>query len=199
MGSPGFISNSRRRRAISGSTLRRWNTATTTGHVNVVQVLVNGVRRHSTPVIRDFYNCQLTASGHDYDDTLLAKFESIYTYSGDHISTMFVFNIDQGLPVLPEWLSFNRVTARLRQGYEIGPARLLVSASGGHMERKFAPHEAFAIGGRNIVRGYEEGVVGSGRSYTVGSGEVSYRLNAVLATRVYMMLSLGRQQMPFCF
>jgi len=44
------------------------------------------------------------------------------------------------------------------------------------MERKFAPHEAFAIGGRNIVRGYEEGAVGSGRSYTVGSGEVSCRL-----------------------
>jgi len=30
------------------------------------------------------------------------------------------------LAVLPKWLSFNRVTARLRQGYEIGPARLLV-------------------------------------------------------------------------
>ncbi|AQK69636.1 Outer envelope protein 80 chloroplastic [Zea mays] len=128
------------------------------------------------PVIRDFYNSQLTASGHDYDDTLLAKFESIYTDSGDHSSTMFVFNIEQGLPVLPEWLSFNRLTARLRQGYEIGPARLLLSASGGHMEGNFPPHEAFAIGGTNSVRGYEEGAVGSGRSYAVGSGEVSCRM-----------------------
>ncbi|XP_039788602.1 outer envelope protein 80, chloroplastic-like isoform X1 [Panicum virgatum] len=163
----------------------------------------------SNPVIRDFYNSQLTArspfsvsyflgfhmfrhtinivvffpifitlhcSGNASDDTLLAKFESIYTDSGDHSSTMFVFNVEQGLPVLPEWLSFNRVTARLRQGYEIGPARLLLSASGGHVEGNFPPHEAFAIGGTNSVRGYEEGAVGSGRSYAVGSGEVSCRM-----------------------
>ncbi|KAE8788190.1 hypothetical protein D1007_37793 [Hordeum vulgare] len=128
------------------------------------------------PMIRDFYNSQLTASGNPYDDTLLAKLESVYTDSGDHSSTMFVFNVEQGLPILPEWLSFNRVTARLRQSYEIGPARLLLSASGGHVEGNFSPHEAFAIGGTNSVRGYEEGAVGSGRSYAVGSGEVSCRL-----------------------
>ena len=44
------------------------------------------------------------------------------------------------------------------------------------MEGKFPPHEAFAIGGTNSVRGYEEGAVGSGRSYVVGCGEVSCRL-----------------------
>lgn len=38
----------------------------------------------------------------------------------------------------------------------------------------FSPHEAFAIGGTNSVRGYEEGAVGSGRSYAVGSGEISF-------------------------
>lgn len=38
----------------------------------------------------------------------------------------------------------------------------------------FSPHEAFAIGGTNSVRGYEEGAVGSGRSYVVGSGEISF-------------------------
>ena len=44
------------------------------------------------------------------------------------------------------------------------------------MEGNFSPHEAFAIGGTNSVRGYEEGAVGSGRSYAVGSGEVSCRM-----------------------
>lgn len=38
----------------------------------------------------------------------------------------------------------------------------------------FSPHEAFAIGGTNSVRGYEEGAVASGRSYVVGSGEISF-------------------------
>lgn len=48
------------------------------------------------------------------------------------------------------------------------------SLSGGHVVGDFSPHEAFAIGGTNSVRGYEEGAVGSGRSYVVGSGEVSF-------------------------
>lgn len=42
------------------------------------------------------------------------------------------------------------------------------------MVGNFSPHEAFTIGGTNSVRGYEEGAVGSGRSYVVGSGEVSF-------------------------
>ncbi|KAJ0988151.1 hypothetical protein J5N97_006507 [Dioscorea zingiberensis] len=128
------------------------------------------------PIIRDFYNSPLTASGNTSDDVLLAKLESVYTVSSDRGSSMFVFNMEQGLPILPEWLCFNRVNARARQGVEIGPARLLLSLSGGHVVGKFSPHEAFAIGGTNSVRGYEEGAVGSGRSYAVGSGEVSFHM-----------------------
>ncbi|CAG7910854.1 unnamed protein product [Brassica rapa] len=126
------------------------------------------------PIIKDFYSSPLTASGKTHDETLLAKFESIYTGSGEHGSTMFAFNMEQGLPVLPEWLFFNRVNARTRKGVHIGPASFLFSLSGGHVVGNFSPHEAFAIGGTNSVRGYEEGAVGSGRSYVVGSGEVSF-------------------------
>ncbi|EOY32603.1 Outer envelope protein of 80 kDa isoform 1 [Theobroma cacao] len=126
------------------------------------------------PIIKDFYGSPLTASGKPYDDMLLAKFESVYTGSGDQGSSMFAFNMEQGLPVMPEWLFFNRVNARARKGVEIGPARLLLSLSGGHVVGNFSPHEAFAIGGTNSVRGYEEGAVGSGRSYVVGSSEVSF-------------------------
>ncbi|CAN8252362.1 unnamed protein product [Cochlearia groenlandica] len=128
------------------------------------------------PIIKDFYSSPLTASGKSHDDTLLAKFESIYTGSGEHGSTMFAFNMEQGLHVLPEWLFFNRVNARTRKGINIGPARFIFSLSGGHVVGNFSPHEAFAIGGTNSVRGYEEGAVGSGRSYVVGSGETSFPL-----------------------
>ncbi|PSR86836.1 Outer envelope protein [Actinidia chinensis var. chinensis] len=129
------------------------------------------------PIIKDFYSSPLTASGNTHDDTLLAKFESVYTGSGDPGSSMFVFNMEQGLPVLPEWLFFNRVNARARKGLDIGPARFLLSLSGGHVVGNFSPHEAFAIGGTNSVRGYEEGAVGAGRSYVVGSGEIAFPLS----------------------
>ncbi|KAF8396130.1 hypothetical protein HHK36_017742 [Tetracentron sinense] len=126
------------------------------------------------PIIKDIFSSPLTASGNTHDEMLLAKVESVYTGSGDHGSSMFVFSMEQGLPVLPEWLFFNRVNARARKGVEIGPARLLLSLSGGHVVGNFSPHEAFAIGGTNSVRGYEEGAVGSGRSYMVGCGEISF-------------------------
>ncbi|XP_058199368.1 outer envelope protein 80, chloroplastic [Rhododendron vialii] len=128
------------------------------------------------PIIKDFYSSPLTASGNTHDDTLLAKFESVYTGSGDPGSSMFVFNIEQGLPILPEWLFFNRLNARARKGLDIGPLRFLLSFSGGHVVGNFSPHEAFTIGGTNSVRGYEEGAVGSGRSYAVGSGEIAFPL-----------------------
>ncbi|KAG8389022.1 hypothetical protein BUALT_Bualt02G0186200 [Buddleja alternifolia] len=128
------------------------------------------------PIIRDFFGSPLTASGNTHDDMLLAKLETVYTYSGDPGSSMFVFNMDQGIPVSPEWLVFNRVNSRARQGFVVGPARFLVCLSGGHVVGKFPPHEAFPIGGTNSVRGYEEGAVGSGRSYVVGSGEMSFPL-----------------------
>ncbi|KAL4292464.1 hypothetical protein HN51_042791 [Arachis hypogaea] len=126
------------------------------------------------PIIKDQYSSPLTASGNNYDDTLLAKVETVYTGSGDHGSSMFALNMEQGLPVLPEWLSFTRVNARARKGIEIGPARLNLSVSGGHVVGNFPPYEAFAIGGTNSVRGYDEGAVGSGRSYVIGSGEISF-------------------------
>ncbi|CAA6670854.1 unnamed protein product [Spirodela intermedia] len=128
------------------------------------------------PMIKDFYSSPLTASGNNYDDMLIAKLESVYSGSGDHGSPMFVFCIEQGLPVFPDWLCFNRVNARARKGVEIGPTRLLLSLSGGHVVGSFSPHEAFAIGGTNSVRGYEEGAVGSGRSYVVGSAEMSFSM-----------------------
>ncbi|KAL2498983.1 Outer envelope protein 80 [Abeliophyllum distichum] len=137
------------------------------------------------PIIRDFYGSPLTASGNTHDDMLLAKLETVYTSSGDPSSSMLVFNMDQGIPVLPEWLIFNRLNARTRQGWVVGPASLLFSLSGGHVVGKFPPHEAFAIGGTNSVRGYEEGAVGSGRSYVVGSGEISFPLRGPVEGAIF--------------
>lgn len=37
-----------------------------------------------------------------------------------------VLNMEQGLPVLPEWLVFNRINARARKDLELGPARFLL-------------------------------------------------------------------------
>ncbi|KAB2087171.1 hypothetical protein ES319_A04G084500v1 [Gossypium barbadense] len=78
------------------------------------------------PIMKDFYGSPLTVNGKPYDDMLVAEFECVYTGSGDQGSSMFAFNIEQRLPVMPGWLFFNRVNARARKGVEIGPTRLLL-------------------------------------------------------------------------
>ncbi|KHG12926.1 Outer envelope 80, chloroplastic -like protein [Gossypium arboreum] len=128
------------------------------------------------PLIKDFYGSPLTASGKLYDDMLLAKVECVYPGSGNKGSSMFIINMEQGLPVMPDWLYFNRVNTRVSKSVKLGPARLLLRLSGGHVVGNFPPHEAFAIGGTNSVRGYKEGAVGSGQSYVVGSSEVSLKM-----------------------
>eukprot|EP00850_Spirogloea_muscicola_P008611 SM000046S16392 [mRNA] locus=s46:379658:384877:- [translate_table: standard] len=116
------------------------------------------------PKMVDAYGSPLTFSGRAYDDMLVAKLE------------LLVFNTEQGLPVSSDWLFFNRINVRARQGLRIGPVRCIASFSGGTVFYDLAPHEAFPIGGTNSVRGYDEGAVGSGRSYIVTSGEVSVPL-----------------------
>ncbi|KAH0669866.1 hypothetical protein KY289_024359 [Solanum tuberosum] len=90
------------------------------------------------PIRRDYYSSPLTARkcamfsflncccGNTHDDMLLAKLETVNTGSGDPSSSVFVFNMDQGLPVWSEWLVFNRVNACARKGLVLGPMRLLL-------------------------------------------------------------------------
>lgn len=129
---------------------------------------------NGSPKVVDLYEGPLTFSGKAYDDMLVAKLETVYTDSGDHGSSQFVFNAEQGLPIVQDWLFFNRLNVRTRQGVQIGPARCIASFSGSTVIGDLAPHEAFPIGGTNSVRGYEEGAVGSGRSCIVASGEISF-------------------------
>ncbi|KAK9156995.1 hypothetical protein Scep_003569 [Stephania cephalantha] len=180
-------------RVTAGIEFSRPLTPKWSGTTGIIYQRAGARDEQGNPIIKDFFSSPLTASGNTHDEVLLAKLEAVYTDSGDSGSSMLVLNMEQGLPVLPEWLSFTRGNARTRKGLEIGHFRFLfrhvyhlyiilylVSSivytllSGGHVVGNFPPHEAFAIGGTNSVRGYEEGAVGSGRSYVVGSGEISF-------------------------
>jgi len=48
--------------------------------------------------------------------------------------------------------------------------------SGGSIVGSIAPHQAFAIGGPNSVRGYGEGAVGCGQSYLASKTELAIPL-----------------------
>ena len=95
---------------------------------------------------------------------------------------MLVLSAEQAVPLKPEWLSTTRLQARAEHSLAIaGGVRLLLSAKGGAIAGDLPPYEAFPIGGTNSVRGYDEGMVGSGRKFAVASAELHVPLVAPLA------------------
>jgi len=94
----------------------------------------------------------------------LSTEQSIPLGSGNIVSNRLLANYIQYIPVtflgisesenLPEMLAFN-----LQGGTVIGD---------------LPPTEAFRLGGRNSVRGYDSGDIGSGRSYFLASGEYRF-------------------------
>jgi outer membrane protein insertion porin family len=94
----------------------------------------------------------------------LSTEQSIPLGQGNIVSNKLLANYIQYVPVtllgigesteLPEMLAFN-----LQAGTIIGD---------------LPPTEAFRLGGRNSVRGYDSGEVGSGRSYFLASGEYRF-------------------------
>jgi outer membrane protein insertion porin family len=80
---------------------------------------------HGQPKVVDVNGGPLTFSGQAYDDMLVAKLETVYMDSGDNGSSQLVFNTEQGLPLAKNWLFFNRINVRARQGLRVGPVRCI--------------------------------------------------------------------------
>ena len=125
------------------------------------------------PIKVDSLGLPVTHSGEFFDHMAVVKAEAIYTASG---GGQMLFSTEQSLPVMPGWLRYNRLRARAAKGVGVGPVVVAVSFAGGKVFGDLPPHEAFPIGGTNSVRGYDEGAVGSGRDYVVGSAELQVPL-----------------------
>lgn len=72
------------------------------------------------------------------------------------------------------WLNFND-----------GPQALAFNAQVGTILGDVPPYEAFSLGGTNSIRGYEEGDVGSGRSYAQFTAEYRFPLFSFLGGALF--------------
>ncbi|XP_031476644.1 outer envelope protein 39, chloroplastic isoform X2 [Nymphaea colorata] len=111
-----------------------------------------------------------------HDNMVVVKTESQYGTAKDDSFSQLNFQIEQGLPIFPKWLAFNRFKFLARRGTKVGPVFLLMSLTGGSIVGDMAPCQAFSIGGIGSVRGYGEGAVGSGRQCLIVNNEVSVPL-----------------------
>ncbi|XVE79156.1 hypothetical protein DITRI_Ditri14bG0035300 [Diplodiscus trichospermus] len=149
----------------------KWSSTTSIKFENVRLLSDDG-----RSITRDLDGFSVTCSGNTHDSMVVLKQESRYVKANDRSFSRFTMQIEQGIPVLPQWLIFNRFKFIATKGIKLGPAFLLTSLTGGSIVGDMAPYQAFAIGGPGSVRGYGEGAVGSGRSCLVANTELTFPL-----------------------
>jgi outer membrane protein insertion porin family len=91
--------------------------------------------------------------------------------------------LDQSVPVGLGSITLTRLRASYSQFFPVkllrftkGPQALAFNIQGGTVLGDLPPYEAFTLGGGSSVRGYDEGDVGSGRSFLQASAEYRFPL-----------------------
>jgi outer membrane protein insertion porin family len=93
------------------------------------------------------------------------------------------FGVDQSIPVGQGSIMMTRLRASYSHFFPVkllsfskGPQALAFNVQGGTVFGDLPPYEAFTLGGGSSVRGYEEGSIGSGRSFLQATAEYRFPL-----------------------
>ncbi|XP_058746321.1 outer envelope protein 39, chloroplastic-like [Vicia villosa] len=100
--------------------------------------------------------------------------------------------MEQGISLRPNLLIFNRFNFFVSNGLKLGPTIFSSWLSGGSIFGSFGPHQAFAIGGVNSVRGYGEGAIGCGQSCLVSKAELAFPLVYVILINIISNIIIVR-------
>ncbi|WP_027268959.1 BamA/TamA family outer membrane protein [Leptolyngbya sp. PCC 6406] len=139
----------------------------------------------------------LSASGTGVDDLLTLQIGMVRDLRDDPLiptqGSVLRFGSEQSVPVGSGSIFFNRLRGSysyyvpvsfLRFGE--GPQALAFNIQGGTVLGDLPPYEAFPLGGTNSIRGYEEGAVGSGRSYLQATAEYRFPLFSFLGGALFV-------------
>ncbi|HEY9693065.1 MAG TPA: BamA/TamA family outer membrane protein [Oculatellaceae cyanobacterium] len=102
------------------------------------------------------------------------------------------FGVEQSIPVGEGNILLNRlrgsysyyVPANLTR-FAKGPQAFAFNVQAGTVLGDLPPYEAFSLGGSNSVRGYDEGDIGSGRSFIQGTAEYRFPLFAIVGGALF--------------
>ncbi|MCC5613923.1 BamA/TamA family outer membrane protein [Nostoc sp. CHAB 5836] len=141
----------------------------------------------------------LTSSGSGEDDLVLLQLGAqrdlrnnpLQPTSGSYLR----FGVDQSVPVGQGNIFLTRLRGSYSQYLPIklislskGAQTLAFNLQAGTILGDLPPYEAFTIGGSNSVRGYEEGRLGSGRSYVQASVEYRFPVFSVVSGALFFDL-----------
>ena len=137
---------------------------------------------------RDELGNPLTFSGSGVDDLYTVSFGAVRDRRNNPFNptsgSILSLSTEQSIPLGRGNIVSNRLLANYIQYVPITllgisesealPEMLAFNLQGGTVIGDLPPTEAFRLGGRNSVRGYDSGDIGSGRSYFLASGEYRF-------------------------
>jgi outer membrane protein insertion porin family len=138
----------------------------------------------------------LSQSGEGKDDLLLLQLGAardlrnnpLQPTSGSYLR----FGVDQSVPIGLGNIFLTRLRGSYSQYIPIdltnftkGPETLAFNVQGGTILGDLPPYEAFSLGGSNSVRGYDEGGLGSGRSFVQASVEYRFPVFSVVSGALF--------------
>jgi outer membrane protein insertion porin family len=136
---------------------------------------------------RDAEGNLLTASESGRDDLLTVQFGAVLDRRNNPTlptsGNLFRLGTEQALPVGSGSIFYNKITGSYSQYVPVnffnsdsGRETIALNLQGGTILGDLPPYEAFPLGGGNSIRGYEEGAVGAGRSFVLGTVEYRFPL-----------------------
>ncbi len=139
----------------------------------------------------------LSASGTGVDDLFSVQLGLAQDTRDNPLSptrgSLLRFGVDQTIPIGSGSITFSRLRANYSYympvrftNFTEGPQTLAFNLQGGTVLGTLPPYEAFSMGGTNSVRGYNEGDVGSGRSYALASLEYRFPIVSIIGGALFV-------------
>ncbi|KYC41344.1 hypothetical protein WA1_21805 [Scytonema hofmannii PCC 7110] len=138
----------------------------------------------------------LSESGKGKDDLLLLQLGVARDLRNNPLQptngSFLRFGVDQSVPVGLGTIFLTRLRGSYSKYLPIdftnftkGPETLAFNVQAGTIFGDLPPYEAFSLGGSNSVRGYEEGGLGSGRSFVQASVEYRFPVFSVVSGALF--------------
>lgn len=135
----------------------------------------------------DFFGNNLSFSGTGQDDLLTVQLGLSRDLRNDPLTptkgSVLRIGLDQSIPVGLGSITLTRLRASYSHFFPVnlirftkGPQALAFNIQAGTILGDLPPYEAFTLGGGSSIRGYEEGDVGSGRSFLQATVEYRFPL-----------------------
>ncbi len=150
----------------------------------------------SSTIARDSGGNNLTFSGTGQDDLLMVQLGLTQDLRNSFVQptqgSLLKLGLDQSVPIGQGNIKMTRARASFTQyvpvkltNFTPGAQALLFNVQGGTILGDLPPYEAFSLGGTTSVRGYEDGGLGSGRSYVQATAEYRFPLVSIVGLGVF--------------